>query len=805
MPITRRKLLLSAAALPAALPAAQGAFAAISASPAAAASAPGDVVGKITVGYQGWFACIGDGAPINAWWHWSQNESQPPSPSNENLKAWPDMTIFSKGYTTAYANLNNGGAPNLFSSYDQQVVNTHCSLMQANGIDTIALQRFDPNGSEGPTRNAVTAMLNTGAQSSGRKFYIMYDATGWTNMKTEMPADWTNVMSQYASSSAYAHQNGKPVVGIWGFGFNDANHPWSAADCLSVVQWFQSQGCYVMGGVPTYWHTGVSDSRSGYLGVYSAFNMISPWMVGRIGTSADSDNFYTNVNVGDQAYCNSNGIDYQPCVLPGDLSARQRVHGDFMWEQFYNMVRVGAQGIYISMFDEFGEGNQIVNTAPTQAYVPSNSGLLSLDEDGTACSADYYLRLTGDGGKMLKGQIALTNVRPTQPVTSGGSGPGTGTNLALNRPASASGSTQGYAPANAVDGNTSTYWESTNNAFPQWLQVDLGSTYTLGSITLTLPPSSSWSTRTQTIQILGSTDGSTFTQIVAATGYTFNPSTGNSVAITLPSTASRYVRLNITANTGWPAGQISEFQVYAAGSGSTTQPPTAPSSLHSTSVTYNSVALAWTASTSSVGVAGYTVEQISGSTTTSVGTTSSTTFTVTGLSASTTYEYAVTAYDAAGNVSAASNTVSVTTSAAPANTNLALNRPVTASGSTQTYVASNAVDGNTSTYWESTDNAFPQWIQVDLGSSISISRIVMDLPPATAWGTRTQTITIQGSNDGSTYSTLAASAGYTFNPSTGNTATATFTAATIRYVKLTFTANTAWPAGQLSELQVFSS
>ena len=33
--------------------------------PASAASPPGDVVGKITVGYQGWFACTGDGAPIN--------------------------------------------------------------------------------------------------------------------------------------------------------------------------------------------------------------------------------------------------------------------------------------------------------------------------------------------------------------------------------------------------------------------------------------------------------------------------------------------------------------------------------------------------------------------------------------------------------------------------------------------------------------------------------------------------------------------------------------------------------------------
>ena len=115
------------------------------------------------------------------------------------------------------------------------------------------------------------------------------------------------------------------------------------------------------------------------------------------------------------------------------------------------------------------------------------------------------------------------------------------------------------------------------------------------------------------------------------------------------------------------------------------------------------------------------------------------------------------------------------------------------------------MDGNTSSYWESTDNAFPQWFQVDLGSAQSISRIVMDLPPSTSWGTRTQTITIQGSTDGSTYTTLVGSAGYTFNPATGNTVTVTFSAAQVRYLKLTFTANTGWPAGQLSELQVYSS
>jgi len=142
---------------------------------------------------------------------------------------------------------------------------------------------------------------------------------------------------------------------------------------------------------------------------------LSPWMIGRIGNVGDVDNFYNNVQTPDMVYCKANNIDYQPCVLPGDLQERQRAHGDFMWRQFYNMKRLGVQGIYISMFDEYNEGNQIAKTAETVAFVPAGSGFLALDEDGTACSADYYLRLTADGGKMFKGQTTLTAIRPTRP------------------------------------------------------------------------------------------------------------------------------------------------------------------------------------------------------------------------------------------------------------------------------------------------------------------------------------------------------------------------------------------------------
>jgi hypothetical protein len=141
----------------------------------------------------------------------------------------------------------------------------------------------------------------------------------------------------------------------------------------------------------------------------------------------------------------------------------------------------------------------------------------------------------------------------------------------------------------------------------------------------------------------------------------------------------------------------------------------------------------------------------------------------------------------------------------PANPDLALHKSATASSSTQTYVPANAVDGNSTSYWESANNAFPQWIQADLGSSQAIGRVLLGLPPATAWGARSQTIAVQTSANGTTWTTVKAAAAYRFDPATGNTATVSLTPAAARYLRLSFTANTAWPAGQLSRLEVYAT
>ncbi|MFT7841084.1 discoidin domain-containing protein [Saccharothrix sp. BKS2] len=551
MSLSRRTFLGSALAVPA-----LGA-----ATPALAASPPGDVVGKITVGYQGWFAARGDRSPLDGWWHWSDNWGQPPSPTNHALMSWPDMTDYANRYTTAFGSLGDGRPATVFSNHDFQTVDVHFGWMKQYGCDTAALQRFNPTGGEGPIRDAVTAHVRTAAEKHGVKFYIMYDVTNWANMQSEIKADWLNKMRAYTSSPMYARQNGKPVVCVWGFGFNDPGRPFTPQQCQDVVDWFRGQGVYLIGGVPTHWRREVEDSRPGFAGVYRSFHMLSPWMVGRIGNVADADHFYTNVNGPDQAECNRLGIDYQPCVLPGDLSRRHRAHGDFMWRQFYNVVRLGVQGIYISMFDEYNEANQIAKTPETQAGIPVGSGFLALDEDGTRCSSDYYLRLTGDGGRMLKGQIALTAVRPTKPMPDGN--PPVERDLAAGRPTAQSSQNQHYGGHLAVDADPHSYWESANSAFPQWLQVDLGAVAAPTRLVLGLPPNPAWGRRTQTVAVEASADGGAFTTLVAAAGHTFDPATGNTATITLPTGArARYVRLRFTGNTGWPAAQLASMKVY---------------------------------------------------------------------------------------------------------------------------------------------------------------------------------------------------------------------------------------------------
>ncbi|MFD0002405.1 discoidin domain-containing protein [Streptomyces sp. NPDC127178] len=178
---------------------------------------------------------------------------------------------------------------------------------------------------------------------------------------------------------------------------------------------------------------------------------------------------------------------------------------------------------------------------------PSGSGTFTLTDGG------------GNSGWSSTWSDCSTWPQPGQ----GNPGPDPARNLAKGRPASATGSQDVYTPGKAADGDATSYWESANNAFPQSWTVDLGATEAVRRLVLKLPPQSAWQARTQTLAVQGSTDGSTYSTVVAAKDYRFDPATGNTVTVSLPSgTSLRHLRLHVTANTGWPAAQFSEVEAY---------------------------------------------------------------------------------------------------------------------------------------------------------------------------------------------------------------------------------------------------
>ena len=378
----------------------------------ALASPAGDVVGKVTVGYQGWFTAAGDNSPQNNWGH-------------QNIESWPDVREYSKTYQTTLSNLGNGKPAKMFSSWDASTVNKHFQWMQQYEIDCAALQRFcneiTPGSPIKAFRDGMATKVKDAAQTYKRKFYIMYDASGWGDLNV-IKEDWKNTITSATGlnllkSSAYAKQNGKPVVSIYGLGY--VSHPSTVAQALDLINWFKAQGCYVIGSVPGQWREGNGDSKPGFAEAYKAFNMISGWAVGR---AVDAN--YTIWVQKDRDFCKANNMDYQPCAYPGTSfhntngpgSAQNqfpRHHGDFLWSQFAIFRNAGVRSMYVAMFDEVNEATQIFKTAENTSQAPTGKWFLTLDADGVAVSSDFYLRLTADGGKMLKGLQPYRITHPT--------------------------------------------------------------------------------------------------------------------------------------------------------------------------------------------------------------------------------------------------------------------------------------------------------------------------------------------------------------------------------------------------------
>jgi hypothetical protein len=178
----------------------------------------GDIIGKVIAGYQGWFSCGQDKTdPNDDWTHWGNGTVQ-----DITFELWPNVSEYTNTYQWNYdAILGNGQAADLFDSYDSQTVQLHFDWMKQYDIDVAAVQRFGTNLLNEISKehmDGVFYKVRENAERTGRKFYTMWDISGWTNFTTELPQDWENFAKDLISSPAYAKQNGKPVVCVWGIG-----------------------------------------------------------------------------------------------------------------------------------------------------------------------------------------------------------------------------------------------------------------------------------------------------------------------------------------------------------------------------------------------------------------------------------------------------------------------------------------------------------------------------------------------------------------------------------------------------------
>lgn len=382
------------------------------------------LTGKVMCGYQGWFNCEGDGAE-RGWVHWTRRGGGL-KPGNAKFDLWPDVSElgpderFATGFTNA-----NGKPFEVFSPFKEATVLRHFEWMRRYGIDGVFVQRFivDVQSPKGLRHNnAVLNHCREGASRSGRAFAVMYDLSGLgSNRISQVMKDWRALRTEMhvTGDAGYLKHRGKPLVTVWGIGFNDRRR-YTLAECKQLVEWLKQDGCSVMIGVPTYWRESKNDALNDPMlhEIIKLADVVSPWTVGRYKAQAEVTRHEEKVLKPDLAWCADAGVDYLPVVFPGfswhNMNPRSpsdqipRRKGEFLWSQFVAARRAGAKSVYVAMFDEVDEGTAIfkcINDAPMeeQSKFVTYEGLPS----------DFYLRLTGAGAQLIRGEIPLSEKAPS--------------------------------------------------------------------------------------------------------------------------------------------------------------------------------------------------------------------------------------------------------------------------------------------------------------------------------------------------------------------------------------------------------
>lgn len=379
------------------------------------------LTGKVVCGYQGWFRCEGDGAN-NGWHHYAAGGKF--EPGHSHIEMWPDVSEVPKEdrFATPFKYADGRGAE-VFSSVRESVTKLHFQWMREHGIDGAFLQRFAATTRDKRFREPMDQVLvhfQAAAQANGRGWALMYDLSGIKEDGIQVVIDdWKRLVSEKRldrKGPAYFKHHGRPLVALWGLGFNDRAP--MLEEWARLIAFLKDDpefgGCAIMLGVPYYWrtldHDCIKDPKLHEL--IAGADIVSPWAVGRLGTPQDAASRVEKILKPDVAWCAERKIDYLPVAFPGfswvnlsksrgqeaKFNAIRRRGGEFLWSQALAAKRSGAQMLYVAMFDELDEGTAIFKTE-NQPPVGESTFLAEPELPN-----DHYLWLTGMLGKLLSGE-----------------------------------------------------------------------------------------------------------------------------------------------------------------------------------------------------------------------------------------------------------------------------------------------------------------------------------------------------------------------------------------------------------------
>ncbi len=392
--------------------------------PAAAGVNCSTLQGKIMCGYQGWFTTPGDGSQ-RGWSHYGPGERF--GPGHCSIDLWPDVSQLDddEKFASPFHKADDSIAY-LFSSHSQKTVLRHFQWMQEYGIDGVFVQRFAVETISPDNLNHCNTVLvncREGANRYGRAYAVMYDLSGLREGQIQRVIDdWKLLVERMdigndANDKAYLHHHGKPVVAVWGIGFNDGRK-YTLDECETLIQFFkhdpQYGGFTVIVGVPTGWRTLDADSvpDKKLHEVLLQADIISPWTVGRYNSPEQVSEHAKQRWQPDLAWCREHDLEYLPVAFPGfswhnmkprsPLNQIPRRKGEFLWAQYDQLRQSGATMIYQAMFDEMDEGTAIFKCSNSPPIGESKF----VDFEGLP--SDHYLWLCGIGGKLLRGEISAS-------------------------------------------------------------------------------------------------------------------------------------------------------------------------------------------------------------------------------------------------------------------------------------------------------------------------------------------------------------------------------------------------------------